>query len=118
MSAHSEKTHIIPVKTYLAIGGLLMALTIVTVLVSFINLGGFNIVVALAIASVKALLVAFFFMHLYYDNKTYLIIFTIGLIFLTIFLSLTMFDTLRRDVVDPIEAQTIRKDAIIYQQEK
>lgn len=56
--------HIIPMLVYLAIGGALLVMTLVTVAVSFIDLGFLNILVALAIATFKALLVAFFFMHL------------------------------------------------------
>lgn len=46
----------------------LMVLTIVTVAVSKVDLGFLNVTVALAVASVKASLVIFFFMHLKYEN--------------------------------------------------
>jgi cytochrome c oxidase subunit 4 len=110
--------HITPIKTYITIAALLIILTVVTVTVSFINLGPYNISVALAIASVKALLVAFFFMHLFYDNKLYLIIFAMALLFLTIFLTLTMFDTSTRGAIDKDKAQPIDKEATIYQDNK
>lgn len=113
MDAH--KIHITPIKTYLAIAALLLVLTVITVAVSFIDLGAYNVTVALAIASVKALLVAFFFMHLFYDNKIYLIIFAMALLFLTIFLTLTMFDTTTRGAIDKDKAEPINKEAIIYQ---
>jgi cytochrome c oxidase subunit 4 len=95
MNKHAEP-HITPMLVYLAIGGSLLLLTLVTVAVSFINLGFFNIVVALGIATFKALLVAFFFMHLYYDNKLYFLIFTLSMFFLTVLISITMLDTMRR----------------------
>ena len=44
-------------------------LTVVTVLVSYVNLGLMNVVVALLIASVKASLVALFFMHLKSEDR-------------------------------------------------
>ena len=66
--------HITPTKTYLIVAFALLILTAITVWVSFIDLGASNIAVALVIASIKALLVAFFFMHLYYDNKIYFIL--------------------------------------------
>ena len=113
-----QKVHITPIKTYLAIAATLMILTIVTVAISFIDLGPYNVTVALAIASIKALLVAFFFMHLFYDNKIYLIIFGMGLLFLTIFLTLTMFDTTTRGAIDKNKADPINKEATIYQQTK
>ncbi len=46
----------------------LMVLTAVTVGVARVDLGYFNVLVALGVASCKALLVIFFFMHLKYEN--------------------------------------------------
>lgn len=46
----------------------LMILTVVTVAVSKVDLGYLNIAVAMGVASVKASLVIFFFMHLKYEN--------------------------------------------------
>ena len=107
-----HKIHIIPLKTYLAVAISLIIMTAITVIVSFIDLGALNIMVALVIASVKALLVGFFFMHLFWDNKLYLLIFSVGLLFLTIFLTLTMFDTATRGSVNeetkgPIKQQSV-----------
>jgi cytochrome c oxidase subunit 4 len=110
-----QNVHITPIKTYLAVAAALMFLTIVTVAVSFVDLGPYNVTVALAIASIKALLVAFFFMHLFYDNKIYLVIFAMALLFLTIFLTLTMFDTTTRGAIDRDKADPINKEATIYQ---
>ena len=46
MSTHSakEKEHILPVKTYLAVAAALLVLTVMTVGISFIKLGGWNAV--------------------------------------------------------------------------
>ena len=114
----THKPHIIPLRTYLLTAAALMVLTAVTVGVSFIPLGGWNAVVAVGIASVKALLVAFIFMHLWYDKKIYLIIFSVALLFLTVFIALTMFDTLQRGEIDAVKDGPIEKDAVIYRQEK
>lgn len=46
-----------------------MVLTVVTVWVARHDYGVFNIVVALGIASVKATLVALYFMHLKFEDK-------------------------------------------------
>jgi len=110
----NKHIHITPVKTYIAIALILLVLTVITVAVSFIPLGAFNISVALAIASVKALLVAFFFMHLFYDNKLYLVIFGMGLLFLTIFLTLTMFDTTTRGAIYEEKNNPIKQEATMY----
>jgi cytochrome c oxidase subunit 4 len=109
-----NKVHIVPVKTYVMIGITLLILTAITVGVSFIPLGPFNVTFALAIASIKAILVAFFFMHLLWDNKLYLIIFSIALLFLTIFLTLTMFDTTTRGAIYEEEAKPIRSESPMY----
>ena len=109
-----HRTHITPVKIYVTIAMLLIVLTSITVFVSFIDLGPYNVTVALAIAAIKALLVAFFFMHLFYDNKIYLIIFSMALLFLTIFLTLTMFDTTMRGSIYPEKEDPIKSEALIY----
>lgn len=108
--------HITPLHTYLGVGISLIILTGITVAVSFIHFGAFNLVVAMLIASVKAALVAMFFMHLYYDNKLYAAIFSISLIFVSIFIILTMFDTLQRGKIDEVREKPIRENAKIYDQ--
>lgn len=117
MSEQSKShSHILPLKTYLSVGAALLALTAITVGVSFIPLGGFNVVVALSIAFVKALLVALFFMHLLYDKKIYMIIFAVAILFLALFITFTMFDTMRRGDIDVMQAAPIEKDAVIYKE--
>lgn len=113
-----HKIHISPIRTYLAVALGLFVLTGITVAASFIDLGAFNIALALAIASVKALLVALFFMHLFYDNKLYLIVFGAALFFLTIFITLTMFDTSYRGEIYKEQARPINSEAKIYNQEE
>ena len=56
-------------KIYLTVWVVLLVLTGVTVAVSFFNLGLWNATVALSIASVKAALVALYFMHLRHEIK-------------------------------------------------
>ena len=103
--------HILPLRIYLGVGAALLLLTAVTVSISFIHLGPFNLVVALSIATIKAILVALFFMHLLYDNKLYLLIFIFALLILATFIILTLFDTMRRgdlylEVARPIQEQS------------
>jgi cytochrome c oxidase subunit 4 len=57
-----------PVRTYVLIWLTLTILTFVTFYVSTINLGAFNVVVALGIAFSKMMLVVWFFMHVRTDN--------------------------------------------------
>lgn len=51
------------VATYLSVFAALLLLTAITVAVAFVDLGGANNVVALAIAGMKATLVLLWFMH-------------------------------------------------------
>lgn len=66
--AGHELGHIVPFKIYLSVLIALLLLTIITVAVSRFDFGVLNIVVAMIVASIKALLVALFFMHLKYEN--------------------------------------------------
>ena len=65
MSAPGPTTHAVNVRPYLLVFGTLLALTVVTVAVASLNLGeSTTVLVAVSIATVKATLVAMFFMHL------------------------------------------------------
>lgn len=78
----------------------LVFLTIVTVGLAFIEIPDpFNIVVALAVAVLKASLVALFFMNLYWDVKFNSLLLVTSLIFLGLLVGLSLLDTLFR--VDP-----------------
>jgi len=70
----------------------LLILTGLTVGAAYVNLGRFNIVVALAIATVKATLVVLIFMHAkYVPQRTKLVIFA-GIFWLAILLFMTLSD--------------------------
>jgi cytochrome c oxidase subunit 4 len=61
--------HIISSKFYYGIWIALLCLTVITAAVSFVDLGRFNTVIALVIATFKALLVVLFFMHVKYTSE-------------------------------------------------
>jgi cytochrome c oxidase subunit 4 len=61
--------HVLPSKLYYGIWIALLVLTGVTVAVAKIDLGPFNTIVALVIASLKAVLVVLFFMHVKYTSE-------------------------------------------------
>ena len=61
--------HVVSNKIYVGIWTLLTVLTVVTALVAFVDLGPFNTVVALSIASFKAVVVVLFFMHVKYTSE-------------------------------------------------
>jgi len=82
---------------YIAIGATLIVLTIVTAGVAFINLGPFNPVVALLIATIKATLVVLFFMHVKgASEKLTGAVVVSGFFFLAILISLSLADYLTR----------------------
>jgi len=82
---------------YLAIGVILLMLTATTVGAAFVNLGPFNPIIALLIATIKATLVVLFFMHVKgaSEKLTGVIVFS-GFFFLAILLSLSLADYLTR----------------------
>jgi cytochrome c oxidase subunit 4 len=70
-----------------------LCLTVITAAVSFVDLGPFNAVVALVIATVKALLVVLFFMHVKYTSEKLTKIVIVSAIFwLFLLLALSMAD--------------------------
>jgi hypothetical protein len=53
-------------------------------------------------------------MHLLYDKKIFLVIFMVAIVFLAIFIILTMFDTMHRDDIYEFKAEPIQKNAAMY----
>ena len=90
---HNPIAHVMPKSMLLGVFAALLVLTAATVVFASFELGRYEIVVALSIATVKALLVATFFMHLRYDNPLNAAILLFSLIFVALFLGLTILDT-------------------------
>jgi cytochrome c oxidase subunit 4 len=82
--------HHLPKNLYFVIFGALMALTALTVGLAFVNLGQMNIVVALAVAVVKASLVVMFFMHLKYESHLTKVVLGAGVFWLVLLLGIIM----------------------------
>lgn len=74
------------------IWGALMVCTAVTVLVARVDLGFLNVAVAMGVATVKALLVILFFMHLRYENSLLRWMVFIAFVILAICIGFTFFD--------------------------
>lgn len=91
-------------KIYAAVLGALLVLTFITVGASKIQFGSgmVNVVIALTIATVKASLVALFFMHLIHDKAINAIILVASFAFLGIFLGLCYTDQATRDDLKPL----------------
>jgi cytochrome c oxidase subunit 4 len=88
-----EIAHVTPVRLLLAVWGALMVLTVITVAVTSVDLGSrVNLLVAMAIATVKAGLVVTYFMHLRWDRPFHTLVFLGSLLFVSLFISMTLFD--------------------------
>jgi cytochrome c oxidase subunit 4 len=81
---------------YYVVFAALVVLTLATVGLSFCQLGNWHTVVGLAIAIVKAALVALFFMHLLHSQRLTWLALGAGLFWLAILMSLTPADYLTR----------------------
>jgi cytochrome c oxidase subunit IV len=92
----SPESHIVPISLYIGIWATLMVCTGLTVFAASVDLGIFNIVVALLIATIKGTLVVLFFMHLRYSTKLTMVTVIAALFWLFIMFSLSMTDYLTR----------------------
>ncbi len=93
--------HIAPKRLYFFVFGSLLVLTLLTWRIAYINLGQWNTVVALAIAVLKAGLVATFFMHLRWSGSMMRIVVCAAIFWLAIMITLTLGDILTRNCVSP-----------------
>lgn len=92
-SHNKSSEHISSLGSSIGVWLTLMVFTGITVGAAFVNLGPFNTVVALSIATIKATLVVLFFMHVKYTHEklTPLVIVS-AIFFLFILLALSMAD--------------------------
>jgi len=93
--------HIATARFYWGIFGALIVLTLATVRVSYYDFGSANIIIAIIIATMKASLVAAFFMHLRHDQLFNTLAFLAAFLFLGIFILLTYDDLGKRGRIDP-----------------
>ena len=91
---HSPKIEPVvePMALYIVVYGLLMALLAATVAAASYDLGRGNVVIALVIAVIKALLVILFFMHVRHSSRLTWLFVAAGFCWLSILLTLTMTD--------------------------
>lgn len=94
--AEQEASHIVPHRVFAGIWVALVILTGLTVAAGQVDLGPWNIWVALGIACVKSSLVVAFFMHLKYERPLFKISLLSTLAILAIFIGFTFFDVLYR----------------------
>jgi cytochrome c oxidase subunit 4 len=86
--------HVVDARVLVAVFAGLIVLTVITVAVSYFDFGAMNLFVAMGVATLKAALVALWFMHLRYDNPFHAFLFLVAVVFLGLFLSITMLDSI------------------------
>lgn len=92
MDAHSVDDIRKSVRTYYAVFGALMVLTIITVAVSYVHLPvAAAITVALIVATIKASLVAMYFMHLLHEEKVIYWVLVLTVIFFIFLMFVPLF---------------------------
>ncbi|HIA72028.1 MAG TPA: hypothetical protein EYO01_04945 [Phycisphaerales bacterium] len=99
-SHHDDQIgHIVPIKFLIFICCILLFLTAVTVWVSRydfteINIAEMGIILALAVATVKATIVGLYFMHLRWDRAFVGFIFVGSILFVVLFIGIALTDTM------------------------
>ena len=96
---HSGSHHIMGIPVYLAVFTTLMVLTALTVWVAFLDLGSWSFLhtpLALMIASVKAFVVLWWFMHVKYSVRLTWVFIASGILWLGILLAITIGDYVGR----------------------
>jgi cytochrome c oxidase subunit 4 len=99
MSPESEDAHSGPLigpRTYFLIFLALIVLTVLTVALSFFELGPWHLVVGMAIGVVKAALVILFFMHVLHSSRLTWIVIAAGFFWLALLIGGTIMDYLTR----------------------
>lgn len=91
--------HVLPLRIYHAVFGALILLTALTTAVAYVDLGPFNVVVALSIAGAKGLLVLLYFMHLRWSSRVVRIFALTGLVFLLILFAFCLSDYATRQPI-------------------
>jgi cytochrome c oxidase subunit IV len=105
MSDNHSGHFIIPLKYYVGTLIGLLILTVVTVAVAQIDLGGLNIVVAMGVAMLKASLVIMFFMGVKWDEGFNKVVLFGSLVFIFLFMGIVLLDVFTRGDVYSNEAE-------------
>lgn len=82
-----------PVSILLTVWAALVVLTVATVAVTYVDLGRFNLWLALGIAVLKGSLVGLYFMHLRYESPFNAFVLVVALAFVALFIVGTLGDT-------------------------
>lgn len=94
--SHAAPHHITPLWVYLAVFAVLVVGTIVTYLASTVDLGWANTPIALVIATIKAVLVILYFMHVIHSTRLTWVVVIGSFVWLAVLFVLTFADYLTR----------------------
>jgi cytochrome c oxidase subunit 4 len=86
------KSHFVARKTFIFVWIALLCLTGLTIKAAQMQMGEWSMVANIAIASVKASLVLWFFMHLKYESRLFKLLLFVPLITISIIIGLTFVD--------------------------
>lgn len=89
-----HEPHAMPLRVLFGVFVILLLLTFATVAVTWVDLGGLNVWVALIVAVVKAAFVGLYFMHLRYDNPFNGLILVFSLAFVALFIGFALIDSI------------------------
>ena len=92
--------HVMSVPTHWAVFGALLALLVITIAIAFVNLGALGVAVAMTIATIKAVLIILYFMHVKFSSKLIWIFSSAAFYWLLILLALTFNDYFTRPWLD------------------
>lgn len=108
-AAHSQElqhfAHPAPVWQLLTVFFALIGLTFLTVYQATFDTGDLELILSLFIATIKAVLVMLFFMHMLHDKPINIIIFLSAFVFVALFISFTMMDA--HAYRDSVELKTV-----------
>ena len=82
----------IPYSRYLMVWFALVLFTGITITVAGLQVGGWSVFAAIAIAAIKATLVLFYFMHLRYEAAIFKVALTVAMLTLAVIMALTFAD--------------------------
>jgi len=97
--------HVVPASLFLKVLTALLILTVLTVVVGQFHFGSANMLIAMAIAAVKASLVMTFFMHLKWDTAINNIAIISSFLFLSLLFIFLLADYTTRGEVDRVEKE-------------
>jgi cytochrome c oxidase subunit 4 len=87
-----QASHIVGTRTFMLVWITLLILTGLTIKAAQLRMGEWSMVANIAIASTKAGLVLWFFMHLKYEKRIFKLLLFVPIITISIIIGMTFFD--------------------------